>query len=200
MAAVLALHRALYHPGSLVLMLAPALRQSQELFSKLGEFYSTLGEPLRKYGERRLSLELTNGSRVVTLPGTERTIRGYSGASLLILDEAARIDDELYHAVRPMLAVSGGSLIMASTPWGKRGIFHDEWSEGVGWQRFEIPATSVPRITPEFLEEERRALPAPVFRQEYECAFVETEDQVFRYEDVEAAITDSVTPLFGRAS
>jgi hypothetical protein len=64
MAAVLALHRALYHPGSLVLMLAPALRQSQELFSKLSEFYSALGEPMRKYGERRLSLELINGSRV----------------------------------------------------------------------------------------------------------------------------------------
>src|SRR3954465_11251229 len=79
MAAILALHQALYLPGSLVLVLAPALRQSQELFAKLSEFYSTLGEPMRKYSERRLSLELTNGSRVVSLPGKEATIRGYSG-------------------------------------------------------------------------------------------------------------------------
>ena len=34
MTAVTALHRALYHPGSLILCLAPALRQSQELFGK----------------------------------------------------------------------------------------------------------------------------------------------------------------------
>lgn len=59
MSGIIALHRARYHPGSLVLMLAPALRQSQELFSKLFEFYSILGEPMRKFGERRLSLELT---------------------------------------------------------------------------------------------------------------------------------------------
>ena len=37
MAAIIALHRALYHPGSLILCLAPALRQSQELFGKLAK-------------------------------------------------------------------------------------------------------------------------------------------------------------------
>src|SRR5215218_426782 len=82
-AAILALHRALYHPGSLVLVLAPALRQSQELFGKVAGFYRTLGRPVSPKGERRLSLELENGSRIVTLPGTEKTIRGFSGASLL---------------------------------------------------------------------------------------------------------------------
>lgn len=197
MAAMLALHRALYYPGSLVLMLAPALRQSQELFSKLSGFYQALGEPMRKFGERRLSLELTNASRVVTLPGTERTIRGYSGASLLILDEASRVADELYHAVRPMLAVSGGSLMMLSTPYGKRGVFFEEWTSGVGWERYEVPATACPRISREFLEEERQSLPARIYRQEYLCSFEETEDQVFSYEDVEAAISGEVTPLFG---
>lgn len=195
--AILALHKALYFPGSLVLVLAPALRQSQELFSKLSEFYSALGEPMRKFGERRLSLELTNDSRVVTLPGSERTIRGYSGASLLLVDEAARVDDALYYSIRPMLAVSGGAMIMASTPYGKRGVFFEEWNEGVGWERYEIPAEKVPRITPEFLAEERQALPRRVYAQEYCCEFVETDDQVFSYEDVEAAIAPEVTPLFG---
>src|SRR5829696_7761821 len=46
MSALLALHRALYHPGSLILCLAPALRQSQELFSKLAGFYRHLGRPV----------------------------------------------------------------------------------------------------------------------------------------------------------
>jgi hypothetical protein len=198
--AVLALHRALYHPGSLVLMLAPALRQSQELFAKLGEFYGVLGEPLRAYGERRLSLELTNGSRIVTLPGSERTVRGFSGASLLVVDEAARVDDALVFAIRPMLAVSGGSLMMLSTPWGRRGVFFEEWTGGEGWERYEVPATSVPRISPGFLEEERRSLPDRVYRQEYECSFEDTEDQVFSFEDVQAAISGDVQPLFGVAN
>lgn len=123
MSAVIALHRALYRPGSLVLCLAPALRQSQELFAKIAGFYRDLGRPVSPRGERKLSLELENGSRIVTLPGSEKTIRGFSGAALLIVDEAARVEDELYYAIRPMLAVSEGSLIMLSTPFGKRGVF-----------------------------------------------------------------------------
>jgi hypothetical protein len=196
MAALMALHHALYLPASLVLVLAPALRQSQELFAKIAGFYGSLESPIRPLAVRRLSLDLANASRIVTLPGTEKTIRGFSGASLLIVDEAARVADELYFAVRPMLAVSGGSLMMLSTPYGKRGIFFEEWSQGHGWERYEVPAYSCPRIPASFLEQERRALPARVYRQEYECSFEETDDQVFSYEDVAAALSGEVAPLF----
>jgi hypothetical protein len=197
MSGVIALHRALYHPGSLILCLAPALRQSQELFGKVAGFYRDLGRPVAPQGERKLSLELENGSRIVTLPGSEKTIRGFSGAALLLVDEAARVADELYFAIRPMLAVSGGSLMMLSTPHGKRGVFYEEWTSGHGWDRYEVPAAECPRIPPEFLEEEWDALPSWVYRQEYECSFEETEDQVFTTEMVERAVTSEVTPLFG---
>jgi hypothetical protein len=148
-------------------------------------------------GERKLSLELENGSRIVTLPGTDKTIRGFSGVSLLVVDEASRVADELYFAVRPMLAVSGGALMMLTTPHGKRGVFYEEWTGGAGWDRYEVPADECPRISAEFLEEEREALPSWVYRQEYECSFEETEDQVFTTEMVERAVTSEVAPLFG---
>jgi hypothetical protein len=196
MSAVIALHRALYHPGSLVLCLAPALRQSQELFAKIAGFYRDLGRPVAPQGERKLSLELENDSRIITLPGSEKTIRGYSGAALLLVDEASRVDDGLYYAIRPMLAVSGGSLMMLSTPYGKRGVFYEEWSGGVGWERYEVPASECPRIPATFLEEEQAALPSWVFRQEYGCSFEETEDQVFTTEMIERAVTSDITPLF----
>jgi hypothetical protein len=195
-AGVLALHKALYYPGSLVLCLAPALRQSQELFGKIAGFYRDLGRPVAPQGERKLSLELENDSRILTLPGSEKTIRGFSGAALLLVDEASRVDDDLYYAIRPMLAVSGGSLMMLTTPYGKRGIFFEEWTGGGAWERYEVPAKDCPRITPEFLEEERSALPPWVFRQEYECSFEETEDAVFTHEMIERAVTDEVKPLF----
>jgi Terminase large subunit, T4likevirus-type, N-terminal len=200
MSGIIALHRALYHPGSLILCLAPALRQSQELFGKVLGFYRDLGRPVLPQAERKLSLELENGSRIVTLPGSEKTIRGFSGAALLLVDEASRVADELYFAVRPMLAVSRGALMMLSTPYGKRGIFFEEWSQGHGWERYEVPATDCPRISEEFLEEERRALPARIYRQEYFNSFEETDDQAFAYEDVQAAMSEDVTPLFGVAS
>jgi hypothetical protein len=200
MTGIVALHRALYHPGSLVLCLAPALRQSQELFGKIAGFYRDLGRPVAPQGERKLSLELENGSRIITLPGSEKTIRGFSGAALLLVDEASRVDDGLYYAIRPMLAVSGGSLMMLSTPFGKRGAFFEEWTQGAGWERYRIPASECPRISEAFLEEERHSLPRRVYRQEYECSFEETDDQVFSFEDVAAAISKDVTPLFESAA
>jgi hypothetical protein len=196
MTAVIALHRALYHPSSLILCLAPALRQSQELFSKMAGFYRDLGRPVSAVTERKLSLELENRSRIITLPGSEKTIRGFSGTSLLILDEAARVEDELYFAVRPMLAVSGGALMMLSTPHGKRGVFYEEWIGGHGWERYEVPASQCPRISEEFLEQERASLPPFIFRQEYQCSFEETEDQVFTTDMIDRAVTDEVKPLF----
>src|SRR5215208_4672851 len=195
--AIIALHRALYHPDSLVLALAPALRQSQELFGKIAGFYRDLGRPVAPRGERKLSLELENDSRIITLPGSEKTIRGFSGAALLLVDEASWVDDGLYYAIRPMLAVSGGSLMMLSTPYGKRGVFYEEWTGGHGWERYEVPASKCPRISEEFLEEERASLPPFIFRQEYECSFEETDDQVFTTDMIDRAVTDEVQPLFG---
>ena len=200
MSALLALHRALYHPRSLILCLAPSERQAKELFGKVTDFYRGLHGAAPAQSDRKLGMHLANGSRIEALPGSERTIRGFSGASLLILDEASRVDDSLYFAVRPMLAVSGGSLMMLSTPYGRRGVFYEGWTGGEAWERYEVPASRCPRIPEEFLEEERGSLPRRVFRQEYECSFEETDDQVFAHEDVQAAITPDITPLFGEAS
>jgi len=204
MAAVVALHRALYWPGSLVLVMAPAERQAKECMGKVLSSYRELGHQADTESYRKLGLQLANGSRVEALPGSEKTLRGFSAVDLLVLDEASRVPDELYHAVRPMLAVSDGSLMMLSTPWGKRGVFFEEWTSeagsGAGWTRFEVPASEVPRISEEFLEEERAALPHFVYDQEYCCRFVEAEDQLFGFDLIEAAITDEVTPLFEEAS
>ncbi len=201
MSAVIALHRALYHPGSLVLCLAPALRQSQELFGKIAGFYRDLGRPVPPQGERKLSLELENGSRIITLPGSEKTIRGFSGASVLLVDEASRVDDELYFAIRPMLAVSGGALIVLSTPYGQRGIFYEEWTHGDSreWQRFRVSADRVPRISPEFLREERRALGSRWFEQEYMCVFGELEGAVFSRDAIERMFDTQYKLLFDPA-
>lgn len=199
-ASVLALHQALFFPRSLVLLLSPSLRQSSELFRKVLDRLALLPDAPDRREDNRLSLTISNGSRIVSLPSSEATVRGFSGVSLIVEDEAAWVPDELYVAVRPMLAVSGGRLILMSTPNGKRGHFFCEWSSPDSpWEKIRITAAEVPRIPAAFLDEERRSLGEWRFRQEYEGHFVEGDDQLFRYEDVMAAITPDVRPLLAEA-
>jgi hypothetical protein len=191
--AALAVWTAIYEPGSLILLLSPSLRQSQELFRKALGLYRALDRPLPAEAESALRLELENGSRVVSAPGKEGTIRGYSGVRLLIVDEASRVPDDLYLSVRPMLAVSGGRLIALSTPYGTRGWWFEGWrTGGADWQRFEVPATDCPRISREFLEEEARTLGEWWYRQEYLCEFLEADSQAFRREDIDRAFEEGV--------
>jgi hypothetical protein len=141
------------------------------LFRIVTDFYRRLGSPLlqRQTAEE---LQLTNFSRIVCLPCREETIRGYSHVTLLVIDEAALVPDDLYRAVCPMLAVSNGRLICLSTPRGKRGFFHDAWARGGDdWARIEVPAERIPRISAEFLARERRGMSESWYRQEYCCSF-----------------------------
>jgi len=112
------------------------------------------------------------------------------------VDEAARVSDELYLAIRPMLAVSEGALWLMSTPFGKRGFFYEAWANGgPGWERIQAAATECPRISWKFLEEERATMGDRRFRQEYLCEFEESTSGVFSRDLVDRAMADDVELL-----
>ncbi len=185
--ALLGLYTAMYEPDSLVLILSPSLRQSSEFFRTLAGLYSASGATVPSTAETLLRLELENGSRVLSLPASEKTVRGLSKVRLLLIDEASQVSDSLYATVRPMLAVSGGRLVALSTPYGKRGWWSNAWHSVDPWKRVEIAASQCPRISPAFLAEERRELGEWWYRQEYECQFMDAETQVFTSAEIEAA-------------
>ena len=70
-----AAHRAYSEAGSLVLALSPSARQSGEFLRKAEGFVRRLGIKLQGDGDNALSIALPNGSRIVGLPGGERTVR-----------------------------------------------------------------------------------------------------------------------------
>jgi hypothetical protein len=194
-ASVMALHRSLYYPDFLVLLVSPSLRQSSEIFKKVTTFLHKLTVKPHLMEENKLSLQLENGSRIVSLPGSEGTVRGYSSVNLIIEDEAARVSDDLYRALRPMLAVSGGDIILSSTPFGKRGHFFREWEDGDDWERVKITAAECPRITKAFLDAEKKSLGERWFQQEYQSQFVENEENIFSHELIKEAIDGTIIPI-----
>jgi hypothetical protein len=168
-AAVAALRAALMTGGT-VLIASPTERQSTELALRVRSLARLAGVPLEAEG--RTYLELRGGGRVIALPENPEGVRGYS-AHLVVLDEAAYVSDDLYVAVRPMVAMTRGTILALSTPAGTRGWFWREWtSGGEDWARVRVTAYDIGRYDPAFLEAERRALGEVAFMQEYLAEFV----------------------------
>jgi Terminase large subunit, T4likevirus-type, N-terminal len=193
--AALGLHESIYRRPSFGLVIAPSLDQSSELMMKFDEFRGAVELPSDYLStDTKLAVRFANGNRFIARPGSEKSARSFSAVTLLLEDEASRVLDDLYNSVRPMLAVSNGRHILMSTPFGKRGHFFHIWDEQKDlWEWYEIPAERCPRITKEFLEEEKRI--NPWFEQEYHCKFSETVDSVFTYDDVMAATMNDLQPL-----
>jgi hypothetical protein len=190
--------RALLRPGSLVLLLSPTARQSVELLRKVRSLYDAAGRPIPSIGDPSATkLELANGSRILALPGSESTIRCYSGVSLAVIDEASRCPDALLAAIRPMLSTSNGDLIALSTPFARLGWYFEAWHNQPGWKKVRIPASECPRISAAFLREELEALGRRWYSMEYECVFADAVDSLFTEDDIRAVMSCTATPLFG---
>jgi hypothetical protein len=193
----LGLWTALYEPGSLVLVVSPSQRQSGETFRRLMLNHAKLKGVPELTQESALRAELSNGSRIIALPGSEKTTRGYAGARMVILDEAARVPDELLAAIRPTMATVDGSLIALSTPQGQRGFFYESWvGDDPSWTKVMVTADQCPRLTREYLRGELKALGPSMFRQEFGCEFVADDEALFAAPMITRAFTNEIRPLW----
>ena len=192
--AVLALHHAAYNPGTLILVIAKAERQAQELLRKVRQMGIMVND-VSYVNESRTHLELSNGARVISLPSSSGGIRGYSAPDLVICDEASRIEEDVYVALRPML-LQGGKMIMLSTPAGKRGFFYQKYIEKNDWKKYTVTLDNNPRVTQETYEKEKKDWSDRGFAQEFLCEFLDLEGQVIGSDYIEKAFDSSVQPLF----
>jgi len=184
--AVKAVHKALTTPKALILFVAEQ-RQSNEDLRKCREIVSAYDEYLReKYDNKMLcqaitdnitSIEFDIGSRIIALPGNEK-VRGYSAPTMVILDEASYLKDEVFVGIDPMLEVSQGQLILASTPNGTSGFFHTEWTNP-RYTQFQIRWNECPRIDPESIRRKRLIYGEAYVKQEYETEFLDDISSLF---------------------
>jgi hypothetical protein len=188
-----ACHGMLYAPG-IYLIIAPSLRQSKLLFQKVVSTYQRLEDVPTIRRSTDTELVLANGSHLFALPGDDdANIRGFSAPRAVIVDEASRVSDKVYAALRPMLAASPeGKLIALTTPWGRRGWFFEAWDTGTHWDRTTITALDCPHISPEYLEEERGNMSEWQFRAEFLCEFTDNDESFFSSELVDSMIDNTI--------
>lgn len=187
------LHECSYVPRSKVIVISPSQRQSSLLLSSVAEFADRAKIRTRPHSGEDPGLLLPSG-QFIALPGLEATTRGFSGCTWLVVDEAARVADGLFYSARAYLATTNGRTWLLSTPFGKRGFFYTEHESG-RWRVTRVPATACPRISAEFLAEQRASLPDAWFRQEYLCEFTSVEHGVFDHDLVLESLSPEVEPL-----
>lgn len=192
---ILAVHTALYRPGSLVLLISPTQRQSDEMLRRCRAVYRRAGRPVKAVGDSASALELENGSRIVSLPGTDNT-RSFAAVTLLVVDEASRVEDEIYASVLPMVA-SDGTMIVLSTPWGQRGWFYRLWTDTTNaYERHKVSVYESAQWSEARIAEVRGSVGSYMFASDYEVVFGDTDQQVFSTQAVRAAFNNALTPLF----
>jgi hypothetical protein len=187
--------------GSKTIILAPTEEQSKRLLTRIKEGYGRLTNVPRIISDTANEFRLLNGSRVLAMPGSETSVRGIDAVDLLIVDEAAFVPDALYATVRPMLATTNGDELDLSTPHGKIGWFYraamraKDPSPPPHMFYVKVTGPEIPRITPEFLANERSELGDFVYSQEYLCEFLDSETQMFSSELIAAAKSSEVWSL-----
>ncbi len=191
----LALVTALTRPNVTVIIVAQRQDQAAELLRKSTAAFYRVGAPAPVLRAGTTHFELASGSRILALPGEEKAVHGHT-ADLLIIDEAARVPDAVFHAASPQLSASKGRLVALSTAFSKSGWFYKEWTEGTGYRRWSVTAAECPRHTPEFLLQERRRMGALWFDAAYRNVFCDDGDAVFSSEEIDRAVCDEVEPIF----
>lgn len=189
-AAALAIHSACYWAETNAVIVSPSLKQSTEITIRARSGLRKLGVPLVQ--DSTSTLRLANGSRILSLPGTARSVRGWT-ARLLVLDEAAFILPETFTAARALVA-TGGRLVVQSTPADEFGDFHEIVSgDDPEWARITIRSDEVPTISAAFLESERRQMSPDAYAAEYECAFAKAGASLFTADRIAALILPEAT-------
>lgn len=194
----LGLHTALYLPGSLIVVVAPSQRQSIELGRKIRCCYDLMppGSAPALVEDNKMSIEMANGSRVVAISADPDTARGYSGPRMVIVDEAAFCEQSLFTAVLPMLAASGGKLILLSSANGREGQFYEFWtSDDSSIARITVKSADCKRIKSEYLAQMRRMMSDSDYRREFECEFTMAAGRLFTDDDFLNVIDSSISPI-----
>lgn len=192
-ATFLALDQVLNVPGSTTVVVSRADRQAKRLLRRIKRRYRQLSDVPPVITDSVYAFELRNGAEILALPGSEETIRGIEAVDLLIIDEAALVPDDLFHAVYPMLATTDGRCVAMSTARGRRGWFYREFMEGGDeWHREVITWKHVPRLKAEWIARTRRRLGEFSFVQEFECEFLDDVTQFFATELIASAKSGEV--------
>ena len=184
-----------------IMVIAHVERQALLLFEKiLSHIYENYKNQIMKGRKKptKHTIHLKNGSIIHCLPTGDSGygIRGYT-INELYADEAHFIKEDVWAAVTPMLATTGGTINLLSTPFGTTGYFYRCFTDKNNFTKIHVSTEEVaesredPQKTHlvEFLKDEKDRMTKLQYQQEYLGLFVGGIQRFFS----DAMITNSCT-------
>ena len=196
---------AMKNKNKIIMVVAAVERSAFLLFEKVLSYIHARNKKIIKGRPTKSKIELRNGSKILCLPTGDSGygIRGHT-IDLLIADEAAFINEDVWTAVVPMLTVTGGDTWLLSTPKGKSGYFYDSFNDET-YTNFHISTPEVKEIRSgilrdnmeSFIESAKRRFTKAQYAQEILGEFVDELKQFFSDELIKKCCvgkSESYTP------
>lgn len=184
-AAICATHQCIFRANQTILLVSPNFAQSREIYRRCRRLYDKYQSAHRPYllTDSKTSMELSNGSRLVTLAGGNPISGRSYRANMVLLDEMAFCDRDMIEGalVPSMAGVPGAKFLGISTPNGREGSLFYEWFDTVpgSFYKITLPADKSKRLTPEYLATQRAIMRDEKWRQEYNVEFVSGGEQAY---------------------
>lgn len=198
MSAIKAIYTAMFNPGTTVIVISRTKPQSAEIVRRIKTLmrtgrYTDFKEffPSQKESQTEIVLKLKGGkqSRILCVPATDAA-RGYT-ANMVIVDEAAFIENGDYifeQVIEPMTMETDGSIMLLSTPNGRRGFFYESF-KNKHWNSYQFDYRANPNNTELKMEIKRSSMTRLAFMSEYEAKFITSKSAYFNVNEIGRAFS-----------
>ena len=179
------LDMAINHRGTLSCLVEPTLDQARRVYKEIVKAIEHTPVIKRK-NDSLLELEFINGSSVIFKSAEQRdNLRGFTVTGLLVVDECAFIQDDIFDILLPTTDVHSAPILLISTPKLKQGFFFRYWSAGsegtnpnivsIDFNEFDTSFL----LSPDKLEQYRQMMPKAQFTTEYLGEFLDSDSILF---------------------
>lgn len=186
-AAILAVAK-LLEPNQLVMVVAPTYGLSTIIWEYVVDIIRDLGIETEIFRTKDYTIKFKHGSLFRLLSANKRESLIGRAANLLIIDEAAVIENEEYFTrdLRPVLSTFADSrCLFISTPRGQQNYLFKYFERSKDaekypeWGSARYTWRANPLLAESEIEEAKNTLPNSLYRQEYECDWLSYVGQIY---------------------
>ena len=162
----------------------PTQAQSRRLYKQITDMMVKTGM-VKSANSQLLTMEFSNGSEILFKSAEQRdALRGFTVSGLLVIDEAAFIQDPIFEILYPTCDANNAPILVISTPLFCSGEFYNLYTRGMNgnkhtksydWSTYDTSKY----LSPEKLQHYRETISPLKFKSEYLGEFISEGSYIF---------------------